>query len=247
MKTARSTSPVALVTGAGRRLGRDIALSLAASGYDVVINYNKSKKGAEETVKQIRKIGRKAISIKADVSKKDQVQKMVQQAIKYFGKIDVLVNNAAIFVNGTLLDTTEKLWDDIFSINLKSLFLCSQAIAPYMLKQKKGKIINMASLGGIQAWPKHLPYSVTKAGVIMLTKCMAKTLAPTISVNAIAPGTIIIEGEEDPSVKHVSKDSVPLKKYGKSSDITDAIIYLATKAEYITGQVIVIDGGRSIQ
>jgi NAD(P)-dependent dehydrogenase (short-subunit alcohol dehydrogenase family) len=116
-----------------------------------------------------------------------------------------------------------------------------------MLKQKKGKIINIASLGGIQAWSKHLPYSVSKAGVIMLTKCIAKELAPVITVNAIAPGTIIFEGEEDPAIKHISTETIPLKRYGKSSDITDAIIYLAVGAEYITGQVIVVDGGRSIQ
>ena len=239
--------PVAIVTGAGRRLGKHIAIALAEKGLIVVVNYHSSKRGAEETVKTIRKMGGKAISIKADVSKRIEVVRMVKQTLSEFKRIDLLVNNAAIFIDSSLEKTTDVIWDTILNINLKGTFLCSQVISAQMLKQKSGKIINIASLGGIQSWTEHLPYSVSKAGVIMLTKVLAKTLAPAIQVNAIAPGTIIMEGEEDSSIRHLPARKILLKKFGTPSDITSLVIYLATTASYITGQILVVDGGRSIQ
>jgi len=237
---------VAIVTGSGRRLGRQIAISLAKKGYNLIINYNHSQLEAQDTVKIIRKYGVKAILIEADISKKLEVQRMINRTIKEFGRIDLLVNNASIFLESSLNSTTEKKWDATIDINLKGTFLCSQAVAPYMLKQKKGRIINIASLGGLQPWKEHLPYSISKAGVIMLTKILAKTLAPDIHVNAIAPGTIFLVSEEKPGVKHIPVDSIPLKKYGNSKDVTDMVIFLSTTSRYITGQVIPIDGGRSI-
>ncbi|MBI4810419.1 MAG: 3-oxoacyl-ACP reductase FabG [Ignavibacteriales bacterium] len=238
---------VAIVTGSGRRLGRAIAIALAENGFDVVVNYYESKSGVNQTIKQIKAIGRRAFAVKADISNKSQVQHVVNITLKQFGRIDLLVNNSSIFIESPLTKTSEKNWDTTIDINLKGTFLCSQAVAPIMLKQKSGRIINIVSLGGLQAWTQHLPYSVSKAGVIMLTKILAKTLAPHIQVNAIAPGTIQFEKEEDLKLKHLHKDMIPLKKYGEPSDITDMIVYLATKAGYITGQVFHIDGGRSIQ
>lgn len=238
---------VAIVTGGGRRLGQAIAIALAENGFDVVVNYYESKSGANQTIKQIKAIGRRAFAVKADISNKSQVQRVVNITLQQFGRIDLLVNNSSIFIESPLTKTSEKNWDTTIDINLKGTFLCSQAVAPIMLKQKSGRIINIASLGGLQAWTQHLPYSVSKAGVIMLTKILAKTLAPHIQVNAIAPGTIQFENEEDLKLKHLRKDMIPLKKYGEPSDITDMIVYLATKAGYITGQVFHIDGGRSIQ
>lgn len=244
--TKKSTRPVALVTGAGRRLGRQIALALAKNGYNVVINYKKSKDGAMQTVRDARNFGVDAIAIKADISKKTQVARMTSKAVQKFGGIDVLVNNASIYIDGSFLLASEKIWRETIDINLTGIFLCSQSVAPYMLKQKHGCIVNIASLGGIQAWSKHVAYSVSKAGSIMLTKCMAKELSPYVMVNAIAPGVILIPKEEQIGVKHISVDKIPLKKYGKPSDICDLVLFLATKSSYITGQIFVVDGGRSI-
>lgn len=171
---------------------------------------------------------------------------MVDRVVRHFGKIDLLVNSAGIFVDSSLANTSESVWERTLGINLKGTFLCSRFVSRFMLKRKSGKIINIASLGGLQAWHKHLPYSVSKAGVVMLTRCMAKELAPYVAVNAIAPGTIIIPSEEKPDVEHVPVDRIPLRRYGQPGDITDLVCYLALTAGYITGQTIVVDGGRAI-
>ncbi len=241
------TDRVAIVTGAGQRLGRHIAIKLALNGYKVCVNYFHSDVGARETCSRIRKEGGEAFPLKADVSDKQQIKRMVNTIVRWYGRIDLLVNNAAIFMEKDLLNITERDWDTIININLKSVFICSQAVIPIMLKYNIGRIINIASLGGIQAWKRHIPYSVSKAGVIMLTKCLAKELAPKIMVNAIAPGTIIIPGEEKKGQKHVPVSSIPMKKYGAPDDITSLVVYLATTNTYITGQIISVDGGRSIQ
>lgn len=238
---------VALVTGAGKRLGRHIAISLAANGYTVIVNYHHSESGARTTCSRIAKMGGAAFPVRADVTNKREVKQMIVNVHHRFGRIDLLVNNAAIFMEKKLLKITEKEWDTIIDINLKSVFICSQVVIPIMLKQNIGRIINIASLGGIQAWKQHIPYSVSKAGVIMLTKCLAKECAPTVMVNAIAPGTIIIPGEEKSGQKHVSVSSIPMKKYGAPEDITSLVVFLATTSTYITGQIIAVDGGRSIQ
>ncbi len=238
---------VALVTGSGRRLGRQIAIALAEAGFDIVVNYNQSGDEAKKTLQRIKELGRDVIAIKADITKSNQVKKMIEKAIEKFGQIDVLVNNAAIFPKPVKFwEITDELWDYVIDTNLKGQFLCSREVVKFMLERKKGKIINIASLGGLQVWTEHIAYNVAKAGLIMLTKAMAKALAPYITVNAIAPGTIIIPGEESGEIKHIPEHKIPLKRYGKPSDITDLVVFLATKGDYITGQVIPVDGGRSI-
>lgn len=238
---------VSLVTGAGRRLGRQIALALGGCGYDVVVNYRTSEKLALKTVEVIKQLGVNAVAIKADVSSKGDVKWMVKRVLKIFGHIDLLVNNAAIFVDGPFHKISEQIWDNTININLKGTFLCSQEVSKYMLKQKCGRIINIASLGGLQAWSEHIPYSVSKSGVIMLTRCLAKTLAPRIMVNAIAPGAIRIEGEETSDRGFIPVNKIPLKRYGTPSDITNLVLFLANTAEYITGQIFAVDGGRSVK
>ena len=227
-------------------MGRQIARALAQQGFDLVINYNRSRPGAHETVKYAKALGGEAIAIKADVTNRLQVKKMIDRTMKHFKRIDVLVNNAGIFFHGPLVKTTDALWQRTLDVNLRGPFLTSQLVSRIMLRQRRGRIINIASLGGIKAWSSHLAYSVSKAGLIMLTRCLAKELAPHVMVNAIAPGTIIFPDEEYLRQRHVPRSSIPLKRYGGPEDISNLVLYLATTANYVTGQIISVDGGRSI-
>jgi NAD(P)-dependent dehydrogenase (short-subunit alcohol dehydrogenase family) len=242
----RPISKVALVTGGARRLGRQIALALASEGFDIVISYNQSVVAAKRTVREIQGRGVKAKAIRADISRKKDIERLFKIALKSFDRIDLLVNNAATYISSPLPKTTEKIWNTTIDTNLKGTFFCAQAAAAAMVKQRTGKIINIASLGGVQAWKEHIPYSVSKAGVIMLTRILAKSLAPGIQVNAIAPGTILIDGEENPAIRHIPQKSILLQRYGQPSDITSLLVYLATTADYITGQTFIVDGGRNL-
>jgi 3-oxoacyl-[acyl-carrier protein] reductase len=243
----KKVHPVAIVTGGARRLGRHIIIALAENGYNVVVNYNTAKREAQSVITQIKEIGREGVAIKADISKKNEVLRLISRTFKLFGRVDLLINNAAVFVESPLEKTTEQIWDTTININLKGTFLCSQAVAPIMLKQKFGRIINIASLGGLQPWTKYVPYCVSKAGDIMLTKILAKSLAPYIHVNAIAPGIIALEKSLKKSVVPIKSNKILLRRYGKPKDITDLILYLAKTEQYITGQVFPVDGGKSIQ
>lgn len=232
---------VALVTGAGRRIGRSVALRLASEGADVVVNYRSSASDAAEVVAQIKAMGRRAVAIQADVAKRADVAKMFATIEKEFGRLDILVNNAATFAAVKFEDLTDAQWDDMLDSNLKSQFLCSQAAAPMLRRSGNGRIINFTSLG---AWPSYTHYCVSKAGVIMLTKCLAKSLAPAITVNAIAPGTISFEGDAPELAENFIR-LAPLHRTGTAKDIDDAVLFLA-QSDFITGQVLVVDGGRSV-
>ena len=241
-----SISGVAIVTGSARRLGRQVALSLARIGFDLVINYRRSHAEAVRTCDEIRSVGRDCIHVQADISRPTDVENLVQESLDKYRRIDVLVNNAGIFMRRPWDEIDRAMWEEVIGTNLTGVFLCSQAVGREMVKQGYGRIINLASIGGIQAWAKHIPYSVSKSGVISLTRCFARALAPSVTVNAIAPGTIIIEGEEDPSIQHAPLERIPMKRYGTPADITSLVVFLATSAPYVTGQVFAADGGRSI-
>jgi NAD(P)-dependent dehydrogenase (short-subunit alcohol dehydrogenase family) len=233
---------VALVTGGAKRIGRSIALRLAAEGADVVVNYATSKAEAEELVREIQGGGRRAIAVEANVSRRADVQKLFAAAEKEFGRLDILVNNAGMFFAAKFEELTEEQWDRIMNANLKSQFLCAQAAAPIMKRQGHGRIINLSSLGGILPWPAYTHYCVSKAGSIMLTRCLARALGPEILVNSVAPGTIQFPGEL-PDEEYIRR--VPLHRTGTGDDIAGAVAYLAT-ADSVTGQTIVVDGGRSL-
>jgi NAD(P)-dependent dehydrogenase (short-subunit alcohol dehydrogenase family) len=233
---------VALVTGAGKRIGRSIALRLAAEGAAVAVNYRTSKAEAESVVGEIGALGARAVAIQADVSLRAEVAKLFAAVEKEFGRLDILVNNAGEFFAAKFEDITDEQWDGIMNANLKSQFFCAQAAAPIMKRQGRGRIINLASLGGLLAWPGYTHYCVSKAGVIMLTRCMAGALAPEILVNAIAPGTIQFPGEA-PDAEYIRR--VPLHRTGTGDDIAAAALYLAT-SDFVTGQVMVVDGGRTL-
>lgn len=245
-KSGALQGQIALVTGAGRRIGRRIALDLAAEGASVAVHYNTSRKEAEDVAARIRELGVESIAVRADVSKPAAVGAMFERVTKRFHRLDILVNNAGMFFPRRWDRLTLSDWDQILGSNLKGPFFCAQAAARLMLPKKRGQIINISSLGGIQAWPGYMHYCSSKAGLIMLTKCLAKALAPHVMVNSIAPGTILFPGEErDPGMQKIVQ-STPLKKGGDASDIASMVVYLATRNRFITGQVFVIDGGKSI-
>ncbi len=236
---------VALVTGSGRRLGRQSALALAKDGWDIVVNHAHSPKEAADTVKEIKSYGVDALSIRADIKSSREVDAMFNQTFGHFGRLDLLVNNAAIFPPARkFTEITDELWDHVIATNLTGQFYCARAAARLM-EEPGGKIINFASLGGFQAWPEHVSYNVAKAGVVMLTMALSKALAPKVTVNGIAPGTIIIPDEESGEMKHIDEKKIPLQRYGEAGDIISALLYLA-HADYVTGEIIHVDGGRAV-
>jgi pteridine reductase len=233
---------VALVTGAGKRLGRAVALRLADEGADVAVHYGTSAKEAAEVVGKIEEMGQRAVAIQADLRSADGIRKLFLDAGNELGRLDLLVNSAANFLPGSVISTTEEIWDASLDANVKSPFFCAQAAAP-MLRRSKGSIVNFADTGGLLGWPGFISHSVAKAGVINLTKSLAKALAPDVRVNAIAPGTITMPGDP-PEWEQEFEKLAPLRKTGRPSDIADAVVYLAT-AEFVTGHVLVVDGGRT--
>ena len=234
---------VALVTGAGKRLGRAVALRLAEEGADVVIHYRNSLSEAEEAVKEIEKLGRRAFAIGADLGNVAENKRLIDEAGKQFGRLDILVNSAANFLPASLISTTEQIWDAALDTNLRAPFFCAQAAAPW-LRRTQGVIINFADTGGLLGWTGYIPHSVSKAGVIMLTKVLAKALAPEVRVNAIAPGTITMEGDP-PELETDFIKLAPLRRSGTPADITDTVLFLV-RSRFITGQVLVVDGGRTL-
>ena len=235
---------VALVTGAAKRIGRSVALRLASEGADVIVNYRASRAEADEVVAQISATGRRAMAVRADVAKRTDVLALFATVEKEFGRLDILINNAGMFFRAKFEELTEEQWDTILDANLKSQFLCSQTAAPMLRRSGQGRIINFASLGGLLAWPAYTHYCVSKAGVIMLTRCLARALAPEITVNAVAPGTISFPGDA-PEIAQDFIRRAPMGRTGGPQDIDDAVMFLI-QAPFITGQVIVVDGGRTL-
>ncbi len=240
MSGGRLAGQVALVTGGAKRIGRSIALRFAEEGADVAVNYETSRAEAEAVVAEIRALGRRSFAVQGNVAHRGDVQKIFAAIESEFGRLDILVNNAGMFFAAKFEDLTEEQWDRIMDTNLKSQFLCCQVATPLLKRSGRGRIINVSSLGGLLPWPAYTHYCVSKAGSIMLTRCLARALGPEITVNSIAPGTIQFEGEA-PDEDYIRK--VPLHRTGTGEDIADAAVYLAT-AEFVTGQVIAVDGGR---
>jgi pteridine reductase len=235
---------VALVTGAGKRLGRAIALRLADEGADVAVHYGKSEAEAAGVVAEIAKRGRRAIAFQANLTSVSEITSLVAGVAKEFGRLDILVNTAANFLATKFGETSEVQWNASLDTNLKAPFFCSQAAAPLLAKSGKGVIINFADLGGLQGWTEFVPHSISKAGIILLTRVLAKELAPAVRVNALAPGTITMPGDP-PEWEQDFIRRAPLKRSGTPQDIADAVSYLI-HAEFITGHVLVVDGGRSL-
>jgi NAD(P)-dependent dehydrogenase (short-subunit alcohol dehydrogenase family) len=234
---------VALVTGAGKRLGRAVALRLAEEGADVAVHYGTSAKEAAEVVGKIEEMVQRAVAIRADLRSVDEIRRMMLEVGNELGRLDLLVNSAANFLPGSLISTTEEIWHASLDTNVKAPFFVSQAAVP-MLRRSKGAIVNFSDTSGVLGWPGFIGHSVAKAGVINLTKSLAKALAPEVRVNAIAPGTITMPGDP-PEWEQEFVKLAPLKKTGRPVDIADAVVFLAT-AEFLTGHTLMLDGGRTL-
>ncbi|MCM3637908.1 3-oxoacyl-[acyl-carrier-protein] reductase [Sporosarcina luteola] len=237
----------AIVTGASRGIGREIAILLGKEGARVAVNYSGSKEKAEEVVELIKQSGGDAFAIQANVSDAEQVKQMIDETLKTFGSIDMLVNNAGITRDNLLMRMKEDEWDDVININLKGVFLCTKAVTRQMMKQRAGKIVNLASIVGVIGNPGQANYVAAKAGVIGLTKTTARELATrNITVNAVAPGFITTDMTEalPEEVKAQMLGSIPLGKLGSAEDVAGAVAFLLSDdANYITGQTINVDGG----
>ncbi|AVM23784.1 3-oxoacyl-[acyl-carrier-protein] reductase [Bacillus pumilus] len=241
------TNKTAVVTGASRGIGRSIAIDLAKSGANVVVNYSGNEAKANEVVDEIKALGQQAFAVKADVSNAEEVQALMKQAIDTFGSIDILVNNAGITKDNLLMRMKENEWDDVININLKGVFNCTKAVTRQMMKQRSGRIINLASVVGVCGNPGQANYVAAKAGVIGLTKTTAKELATRhITVNAVAPGFISTDMTDklDENVQTEMLKQIPLARFGAPEDISNVVVFLASEgAGYITGQTIQVDGG----
>ncbi|CCQ92368.1 beta-ketoacyl-acyl carrier protein reductase [[Clostridium] ultunense Esp] len=238
---------VALITGASRGIGRATALALAEAGAKIAVNFQGNEERAREVVHQVESLGGEALLVKADVSRYDQVESMVDAVLSRFGKLDILVNNAGITRDTLIMRMKEEDWDAVINTNLKGVFHCIKAVTRPMMKQRYGRIINLSSVVGISGNPGQANYVAAKAGVIGLTKTAAKELASRgITVNAVAPGFIETDmtGVLDEKLKEELLKMIPLARFGKPEDVARVIRFLATSdAEYITGQVIHVDGG----
>lgn len=237
----------ALVTGASRGIGREVALELARQGADVAINYSGSEAKANEVVDEIKALGRKAFAIQCDVANGESVTSMIKEVVEQFDRVDILVNNAGITRDNLLMRMKEDEWDSVINTNLKGVFLCTKAVTRQMMKQRSGRIINMASIVGVSGNAGQANYVAAKAGVIGLTKTTAKELASRgITVNAIAPGFISTDmtGELPEDVQKAMLDQIPLARFGDPKDIAAVASFLASDAsKYMTGQTLHVDGG----
>jgi len=238
---------IALVTGSSRGIGRAIALELAKQGANIAVNYAGSEDKAEEVVQEIKALGVEAIKIKANVAKEDDVKAMIKEVTKTFGALHILVNNAGITRDNLLMRMKVEDFDDVIETNLKGAFLCTKTVTRQMMKQKEGRIINIASIVGVSGNPGQANYVAAKAGMIGLTKSTAKELASrNILVNAIAPGFITTDMTDilTEEQKEAMLATIPLEKLGEPEDIANVVTFLASdKSKYITGQTIHVDGG----
>lgn len=236
---------VALITGAAKRLGRIIALTLAEKGYHLVVHFHRSQEAAQKTAKEISHRGREVLTVRGDITKAKDVEEMVKQVLEHFGRIDVLVNNAAIFFRTPFDTLDEKTWDRFMDTNLKGTFLCAHKIGLAMRERGGGKIINLADVAGLRPWVDYLPYSVSKAGVITLTQVLAKALAPTVQVNAIVPGPVLFQEDASEEEKRREINRTLLKRAGTPEDVARAVVFLV-ESDFITGSVLSVDGGRAL-
>jgi NAD(P)-dependent dehydrogenase (short-subunit alcohol dehydrogenase family) len=235
------TGKSALVTGGAKRLGRAIALALARAGAEVTLSFLSSEDAAVHTVREIAALGLRAQATECDVRSETSVQQLIRDTIGFHGRLDIVVNNAGLFETAPLDQLTLAQWDAVFETNTRGPFLVSREALPH-LRPVQGRIINMGSLGGIRPWAGHAHYCASKAAVHMLTQAMAKAFAPEVAVNCVAPGWIQ-QDEEDEDAGRRFAAKTPLARNGTADDVAQAVLYFASAAQFLTGQILTVDGG----
>ena len=235
-----------LVTGGARRIGAEIALTLARAGANIALTYLNSSTAADDTVSRIAKLGIRSAPLRCDLRDAQSVRSAVQQAISDLGRIDLLVNNAGAYETKNLGEISVEDWDEMFAVNVRSAFLMTQACADE-LRSRQGRVINIGSLGGLRPWATHAHYCASKAALHMLTQCTAKALAPEIKVNCVAPG-MIDQGESERGSATLDRSAArtPMRKNGIATDVAQAVLFFATCPEFITGQILAVDGGLTL-
>ena len=239
-------SRVALVTGAGRRVGRALAVALAGRGMRVAIHSHQSAAGASATLESVPQLGAEGACFSADLSDAHAARELPARVAAHFGQLDVLVNSAGIMTRASIEDTTPEMWDGIMNINLRSMFFTAQG-ALSALRAARGRIVNLADVGGMEPWPNYAAHCISKAGVVMLTQTMARAFAPDITVNAIAPGAVLPPDEWDDRARAHLVRTTPLQRLGSPDDVSGALLYLLEGGDYVTGQTLVVDGGRLVR
>ena len=234
----------AIVTGAGHRVGRALAVALGAEKMNVAVHYNRASKEANETVALIENAGGAAKSFGADLTDGDAPQKLVDAVAKEFGAIHVLVNSAAVMKRQPFGTVTAADWAETMTLNLRAPFMMAQSAAGHMTEG--GSIVNISDLAAFETWPSYIPHSISKAGVVKMTEGLARVLAPSIRVNAIAPGAVLLPDEWSEQTGERLVDTTPLRRLGDPEDVVDAMLYLL-HSDYVTGETIVVDGGRRIR
>jgi pteridine reductase len=237
---------VALVTGGGRRLGRALAQALGERGMTLAIHHHASSKGAADLRDSIVAAGGRAACFAADLADPAAAAELPRRVATEFGRLDVLVNSAAVMHRRSFEDTTPAQWDEVLDLNLRSVFFCTQGAAP-ALRAAHGKVVNLADLSGLEPWPGFAAHSISKAGVVMLTKVLARALAPDVTVNAIAPGAVLVPEAYDAEERDRLARTTPLGRLGSPSDVTAALLYLLEGGDFVTGEVLVVDGGRLLR
>lgn len=233
---------IALITGAAKRLGRHSALILAEAGANVAITFLSSEKEARQTARDIEKAGVQALSLRCDVTDENSVRAAVREVTSKLGGLDILVNNAGNYETVNFESLTLKQWDAIFASNARGPFLVSKEALP-TLRRRKGRIIHLGSLGGLRAWPDHAHYCSSKAALHMLTKVMAKALAPEIAVNCVAPGMIDLGEKAAAAFMNRMAKQTPMHRNGEGRDVAEAVLFFAAAPHFITGQILFVDGG----
>jgi len=231
----------ALVTGGARRIGREIALALARAGADVAITYRNSHTDASQTLEQIRSLNCRALAVECDVRSEDSVRSVIHAVTAIFGRLDLLVNNAAVFESAPLEQISLEAWDKVFETNARGPFLVAREALSH-LRAAQGRIVNIGSLGGIHAWAGHAHYCGSKAALHMITQTMAKAFAPEVTVNCVAPGFIEVEDSEaDVGARFAAR--TPMRRNGTADDVAQAVLFFATGPRFVTGQILAVDGG----
>lgn len=234
---------VALVTGGAVRLGRAISLALGREGCHVALHYHRSREAARATAAELRALGVEAAVVRGDLGDPAAVRRVVAEAVKAFGRLDLVVNNAGVFFPTPLPRITPARWDRLLNVNLRGPFLVSQAAAAVMRRARGGRIVNIGDVAGVRAWPGHIPYCVSKAGLLMLTRALALALAPRVQVNCVAPGAVLLPEGSPAGLKRRLRREVPMGRQGDPADVAAAVLFFATAPAYVTGQVLFVDGG----